>query len=138
MLQEHIVVATVAVRNLAAAKRFYENTLIGTARPQTPGVTVYKCGNLEALRLRIALCGHQSGHCGDLARGCRLRACRARSVQANGVQFEHYDLPDMRHEGVVHVMGDARRLVQGPGRQHSQRGEWVGAAGPGNGAIKDP
>ncbi len=31
-----------------------------------------------------------------------------RALKAKGVTFEHYDMPDMKLEGDVHVFGDMR------------------------------
>ncbi len=31
-----------------------------------------------------------------------------RNLDTKGVTFEHYDMPDMTHEGDVHVAGDMR------------------------------
>ena len=31
-----------------------------------------------------------------------------RALKGKGITFEHYEFPDVRHEGDVHVMGDMR------------------------------
>ena len=42
-----------------------------------------------------------------------------RDLKAKGVSFEHYDMPDTRLEGDVHVVGrPAGRVAQGSRRQH--------------------
>jgi catechol 2,3-dioxygenase-like lactoylglutathione lyase family enzyme len=108
MLQNHVATATVGVRNLAASKRFYENTLgLEPLGPQMPGVTVYKCGDSKFMVYESRFAGTNQATAVTWSVGADFERV-VRDLQANGVQFEHYDLPDMRHEGVAHVIGDMR------------------------------
>jgi hypothetical protein len=44
-----------------------------------------------------------------------------KDLAAKGVKFEHYDMPDMKRDGDIHVSGDMKvAWVQGPRRQYSQ------------------
>ena len=102
MLQDHVAVATLAVRNLAASKRFYENTLgLEEIGPQKPGVTMYKGGSTNFIVYESRFAGTNQATAVTWPVGADFERV-VRDLQANGVQFEQYDLPDTRHEGVAH------------------------------------
>jgi catechol-2,3-dioxygenase len=75
MLVERDAAANLAVRDLRAAKKFYEGTL-GLAPVGREGRHLIAYRSLEAI---------------------------VRALKAKGVAFEHYDLPGMTRKGDVHV-----------------------------------
>ena len=100
--------ATVAVKNLDAAKKFYEGTLGLKREPKVEeGVVSYRCGGatLTVYESRFAGTNQATGATwmvrDDLAGVVK-------ELAAKGVKFEHYDLPGMKLEGDVHVAGDGK------------------------------
>lgn len=101
-------VANLAVKDLAVARRFYEDTL-GLVQDKTEGdeVIVYRSGGTRINVYRSAFAGTNQATAvtwqvdGDLE---RLVA----ALKAKGVRFEHYDMPGTTLIGDVHVMGDMK------------------------------
>jgi catechol 2,3-dioxygenase-like lactoylglutathione lyase family enzyme len=104
MLGDNDVIATVAVKDLAAARRFYEGTL---------GLKVTDSAGSEAITFasgRAALIAYRSELAGtNKATALNWRVPDLEKVVAalkdKGVRFEHYDFPGMTRDGDVHVMG---------------------------------
>ena len=105
MLGDNDVIATVAVRDLAAARRFYEGRL---------GLKVLHTEGNEALTLqsgRSQLIVYRSQYAGtNKATALNFRvgqdiATIVGALEKSGIAFESYDFPDMRREGALHVMG---------------------------------
>jgi len=101
-------VANLAVKDLAVARRFYEDTL-GLAQIDAEGdeVIVYRNGNTRINVYRSSFAGTNQATAvtwsvnGDID---RLVA----ALQAKGVRFEHYDIPGATLEGDLHVTGDLK------------------------------
>ena len=101
-------IATVAVSDLAAAARFYEETL-GLERTHTEGegAVEYRAGDT---RLLVYVSAHAGGNDATAVTwdvGSGLDALVA-ALRAKGVRFEHYDMPATQLEGDVHVSGRMR------------------------------
>jgi catechol 2,3-dioxygenase-like lactoylglutathione lyase family enzyme len=100
--------ANLAVKDLAVARRFYEDTL-GLAQVDAEGdeVVVYRSGNTRINVYRSEFAGTNQATAvtwqvgGDIGR-------LAAALKAKGVRFEHYDMPDTTLEGDLHVMGDMK------------------------------
>jgi catechol 2,3-dioxygenase-like lactoylglutathione lyase family enzyme len=99
--------ATIAVKNLDAAKKFYEGVL-GLSRVQSDGdeAVTYRCGRSQLLvyRSRYAGTNQATAVCwmvDDIAKAVR-------QLKAAGVTFEQYDLPQGTREGEIHVMGEMK------------------------------
>jgi catechol 2,3-dioxygenase-like lactoylglutathione lyase family enzyme len=108
MLGNKDLVATVAVKNLETARKFYEGTL-GLKPVDTEGeeLIVFKSGNSTLNVYRSQYAGTNRATAltwlvGDDVEGI------VRSLKAKGVTFEHYDLPDMKREGDIHIGGDMK------------------------------
>jgi catechol 2,3-dioxygenase-like lactoylglutathione lyase family enzyme len=108
MLGNHDAVATVAVRDLNAASRFYENTL-GLTRLHTEGeeVITYQSGSSQLIVYRSQYAGTNRSTAVTWDVGDELDEIVS-ALKAHDVAFEHYDMPDMRLEGDVHVSGSLR------------------------------
>ena len=108
MLGNTEAIATVAVSDLEAAARFYEDTL-GLTRSHTEGegAIEYETGNAKLLVYQSQFAGtnQATGVTWVIADGVDDAV---RKLKAKGVRFEKYDLPETSHEGDVHVAGDLR------------------------------
>ena len=108
MLADKDVQATVAVKSLDAAKRFYEGAL-GLKRTggNETGALMYKCGSSTLLVYESQFAGTNKATAATWTMDGDLDA-EVRALKGKGIAFEHYEFPDVRHEGDVHVMGDMR------------------------------
>jgi catechol 2,3-dioxygenase-like lactoylglutathione lyase family enzyme len=108
MLGSKQAAATVAVRDLTAAKRFYE-TMLGLKQIATEGqeAVVYATtgSKLVVYRSQFAGTNQATGvtwNVGDDIDGV------VRDLKSKGVTFEHYDMPGMKREGDIHIAGGTR------------------------------
>jgi catechol 2,3-dioxygenase-like lactoylglutathione lyase family enzyme len=108
MLADKDVIATVAVKDLAVARKFYEGKL---------GLKVTNEAGAEALTFqsgKSSLIAYRSQHAGTnkaTALNWRVGDSIEKEVAAlreKGVIFEHYDLPGMTLQGDVHVMANMK------------------------------
>ncbi|MDP9602052.1 UNVERIFIED_ORG: catechol 2,3-dioxygenase-like lactoylglutathione lyase family enzyme [Variovorax paradoxus] len=101
-------VANLAVKDLAVARRFYEDTL-GLAQVDAEGeeVIVYRSGSTRINVYRSQFAGTNQATAvtwsvdGDIER-------IVEALKTRGVRFEHYDMPDTKLVGDLHVMGDMK------------------------------
>jgi catechol 2,3-dioxygenase-like lactoylglutathione lyase family enzyme len=108
MLGDKNTIATVAVRDLQAARRFYEETL-GLRLLETEGeeALTFATGATRLLVYRSEFAGTNPATAVTWAVGADVDAI-ARDLAAKGVRFERYEMPDVTMEGDVHVFGDMR------------------------------
>ncbi len=107
MLGTNDAIATIAVKDVGVAKKFYSDTLgLKPLDSEEPEVLTYKSGS-------STLFVYESEYAGTN----RATAVTwvlddvdgvVEALQAKGVTFERYDLPGMTHEGDVHVAGSMR------------------------------
>lgn len=105
MLTDKQPVATVAVRDLEAARRFYEDKL-GLAAPEEeagPALT-YRCGAFLLLLYKSDYAGTNEATSVTWMVGDDI-ADIVRQLGSKGIVFEHYDMPEVVREGDVHVFG---------------------------------
>jgi catechol 2,3-dioxygenase-like lactoylglutathione lyase family enzyme len=107
MLGTHEPTATIAVRDLGRARRFYEDTLgLSPRDPRDDQVVFYKAGRAGLLVYKSEYAGTNKATAAtwsvDDVDGL------AKELHSRGVRFERYDFPDCKHEGDVHVMGTHR------------------------------
>jgi catechol 2,3-dioxygenase-like lactoylglutathione lyase family enzyme len=101
--------ANLAVKDLATARRFYEDTL-GLAQVDAEGdeVIVYRSGGTRINVYRSAFAGTNQATAVTWGVGDQIESLVA-ALKAKGVKFEHYkDMPDTRLEGDLHVSGDMK------------------------------
>ena len=102
MLGKQDAVATVAVKNVAAAKKFYEDALgLKPVDAEGDEVVVYQSGNS---RLNV----YRSQYAGTNKATAITWAVddvedEVRSLKSKGVAFEHYSMPGMKLQGDLHV-----------------------------------
>ncbi|SDY93861.1 Catechol 2,3-dioxygenase [Variovorax sp. YR266] len=101
-------VANLAVKDLAVARRFYEDTL-GLSQVDAEGdeVIVYRSGNTRINVYRSQFAGTNQATAVTWQVGGDIERLAA-ALKAKGVRFEHYDMPDTKLVGDLHVMGDMK------------------------------
>ena len=110
MLSKYDAIPTVAVKNLTAAKKFYEGTL-GLKQIDAEGeeVVVYQNGNSRLNVYRSQYAGTNKATAVtwpvDDVEG------EVRTLKSKGVTFEHYDMPELKLQGDVHVAEGADMKV---------------------------
>jgi catechol 2,3-dioxygenase-like lactoylglutathione lyase family enzyme len=106
MLSKYDAIPTVAVKNLAAAKKFYEGTL-GLKQIDAEGdeVAVYQNGDSRLNVYRSQFAGTNKATAVtwavDDVEG------EVRELKSKGVAFEHYDMPELKLKGDVYVADGA-------------------------------
>ncbi len=108
MLGDKSASATIAVKDMDAAKKFYEGTL-GLHKTDTddPNGTMYKSGDSMIFIYPSEYAGTNKATAIAWGVGDDLRAI-IDDLKAKGVTFEQYDLPGMTREGDIHMMGDLK------------------------------
>lgn len=107
MLSDKDVMATVAVKDLAAARKFYEGKL-GFKRvgpDDDSEALTYKSGNSTLVVYRSEFAGTNKATSATFGVGGDLDAI-VKELKGAGIAFEHYDMPGGKLEGDVHVFGD--------------------------------
>jgi len=107
MLADNDAVATIAVKDLKAAKKFYGDTLGLKPTPvPEPEVLNYKSGNSTVLVYKSQFAGSNKATAVtwivDDVEGT------VKDLKAKGVAFEHYDFPGMTRKGDVHIAGKSK------------------------------
>ncbi len=107
MLRDMDAVATLAVKDLDAAGRFYEKTL-GLSRAGDPDEEslVFESGDTTINVYRSSFAGTNKATA--LTWAVDDVEDVVQTLKSKGVRFEHYDLPETRREGDVHVSGDLK------------------------------
>ncbi|HEY1434080.1 MAG TPA: VOC family protein [Thermoanaerobaculia bacterium] len=107
MLGKANCLATIAVRDLEASKKFYEKTL-GLKRMHSEGdqTVSYESGESELLVYRSAFAGTNLATVATWS-GEDVESV-VRELKARGVKFEHYDFPGGTRDGDVHLHGDMK------------------------------
>jgi len=106
MLSNTDAIATVAVKNLETAKKFYEGTLGLTKVMENEEVVAFKTGDSTLFVYRSQYAGTNK------ATGVTFVSEEVdelvRTLKGRGVSFAHYDLPRMTRQGDVHVAGQMK------------------------------
>jgi len=100
--------ATVAVKDLAKARRFYEETL-GLKLVETEGdqVAVYQTGDSQLMVYVSQFAGTNQATGVTWVVGQELEE-EVEALNEKGVRFEHYDLPETTRNGDIHQSGDVK------------------------------
>jgi catechol 2,3-dioxygenase-like lactoylglutathione lyase family enzyme len=108
MLGDKNAAANLAVKDLAAARKFYEGTL-GLAPVETMGdhLVAYRSGSSMLLVYVSQYAGTNKATAVTWTVGADVEGV-ARALKAKGVKVEHYDFPDMTRAGDVHVAGNMK------------------------------
>lgn len=108
MLGDKDAVATLAVKDLAAAKRFYKGTL-GLKPVDSEGdeVIVFASGKTRINVYRSRYAGPNQATALTWVVGDKIQDI-VRALKSQGVAFAHYDLPGMTRQGDIHVARDMK------------------------------
>jgi catechol 2,3-dioxygenase-like lactoylglutathione lyase family enzyme len=105
MLSNKDAMVTLAVKDMKAAGRFYEETLgLEPQRDAEPGSLVYKGGSGTIFVYESTYAGTNQATAVTWIVGKDLEKI-VKDLKAKGVRFEHYDLPDTTRQGDVHIAG---------------------------------
>ena len=108
MLSDNDAIATVAVKDLKAAAKFYEGKLgLKEASREGEELIGYRCGNSVLNVYRSEYAGTNKANAVTWAVGDDVEGV-VRALKAKGVVFEHYDMPGMKREGDVHIGADMK------------------------------
>jgi len=95
--------ATVAVRDLAKAKKFYEQTLgLTLTDQQEQEALTYQAGGTRLLVYRSQYAGSNQATATTWVVGSDMEKV-VQSLKGKGVSFEHYNMPGMTLKGDIHV-----------------------------------
>ncbi|HEY0585269.1 MAG TPA: VOC family protein [Pseudoduganella sp.] len=105
MIADKDAIAMIAVKDLAAAGRFYEDVL-GMQKLDSPEeqVLVFRSGSTRINVYQSQYAGTNKATTVTWNVGSEIEAVAAK-LKAKGVKFEHYDMPGLTLEGDVHVGG---------------------------------
>jgi catechol 2,3-dioxygenase-like lactoylglutathione lyase family enzyme len=108
MLGDNEAAATVAVKDLEGARRFYEGTLgLRRTGDEDPEFSTYQSGGSSLLVYRSRYAGTNQATAVTWMVGDKVEDI-VRALKAKGVAFEKYDLPETTRTGDVHVTGDQK------------------------------
>ena len=110
MLSDKNAMATIAVKDLDAGRRFYGGMLGLTPSGAESGeVALFKSGSSTVVVYRSDLAGSNKATAATWGVGTELDSIVA-TLKRAGVSFEHYDIPGAKRDGDVHVFGDFRAV----------------------------
>jgi catechol 2,3-dioxygenase-like lactoylglutathione lyase family enzyme len=108
MLGNKDAVANLAVKDLQAARKFYEGTLgLKPVSEEGDELIVYESGRSTLNVYRSKEAGTNKATAVTWAVGDDVDRV-VRDLKAKGVKFEHYDMPEMTREGDIYVGGDMK------------------------------
>jgi catechol 2,3-dioxygenase-like lactoylglutathione lyase family enzyme len=109
MLGDKDAVATIAVKDLAAAQKFYEEKLGLTkaGSGDDPGGVMYKSGNSMVFVYQSDFAGSNKATTANWGVGEDIEKV-VNELKGKGITFEQYDIPGATRQGDVHV-------IEGPG-----------------------
>ena len=103
MLGAKEAMATVAVRDLDKAKKFYEGTLgLKLTDQQEEEALTYQAGGTKLLVYRSQYAGSNKATATTWLIGNDMEKV-VQSLKGKGVAFEHYNMPGMTLKGDIHV-----------------------------------
>jgi catechol 2,3-dioxygenase-like lactoylglutathione lyase family enzyme len=106
MLADKDAMATIAVKDIGAAKKFYEKTLgFSPVGDMGDDVVTLRSGKSTIVVYRSDFAGTNKATTATWGVGGEMDTI-VKTLQQKGVPFERYDLPGMRRDGDVHVYGD--------------------------------
>lgn len=110
MLKDKNAVATLGVKDIKAAARFYEETLGFTPMPENPepSTRAYRAGTSGLFVYESQYAGTNEATAVTWDLGSELEST-VKALAAKGVKFEHYQgMPNTKVEGDLHIAGDMK------------------------------
>jgi catechol-2,3-dioxygenase len=100
-------IATIAVKKIEPARKFYEGTLGLKPMPtQETGVQTYKSGNSNVLVYESQYAGTNKATAATWT--VEDLEGVVRDLKAKGIRFEHYDMPGATRKGDIHGAGKTK------------------------------
>ena len=107
MLNAKEAVATIAVKDIEVARKFYQDVVGLTPLPSTePDAVPFKSGNSSVLVYESQYAG--TNQATAVTWQVEDVEDTVRALRAKGITFEHYDMPEVTRKGDVHVAGDIK------------------------------
>ena len=107
MLANTDAIATIAVKKIDAARKFYEGTLgLKPVPTEETGVQTYKSGKTNVLVYESQFAGTNKATAATW--GVADLEGVVRDLKAKGIRFEHYDFPGATRQGDVHGTGKTK------------------------------
>jgi catechol-2,3-dioxygenase len=100
-------IATIAVKDIKVAKKFYEGTLgLRRAPSQESSVLIYQSGKSRVLVYQSQYAGTNKATAVTwlVGSGDEVEEM-VNTLKAKGIVFEHYDFPGLTRKGDVHIAG---------------------------------
>ncbi len=112
MLGDSDAIATIAIKDLHAARTFYGDVLGLKEQPRSdnPEVITYGSGSSTILVYRSQYAGTNKATVVTWSVGDDLESI-VQTLKAKGVAFEHYDLPQLSRQGDIHAASDGLRVA---------------------------
>lgn len=105
MLANRNAMATIAVKDIDVARKFYGGTLgLQPLESSEKGVLSYQSGNATVIVYASQYAGTNQATSATWGVGDEFDNI-LQTLQAKGVVFEHYDLPGLTRQGDAHVAG---------------------------------
>lgn len=107
MLKHSNAMATIAVKDVDAARKFYEGQLGLEPAASEPGMLILRSGDSTVMV-------YESDHAGTNKATSATWSVTGdleelvRTLRARGVPFLHYDMPQTTRKGDIHVSGDRK------------------------------
>src|SRR2546430_1389937 len=102
MLSDNDAVATIAVKDLETARKFYEDTLgLKLVSREGEEVITFRSGNSNIFVYRSQFAGTNKATAMTWTVGGGIGEV-VRTLNAKGVTFDHYDMPGMTRQGDLH------------------------------------
>ena len=107
MLENMDAIATIAVKKIEPARKFYEGTLgLKPVPTEETGVQTYKSGNANILVYESQYAGTNKATAATWAVNDLEGVVR--DLKAKGIRFEHYDMPGAARKGDIHGTGNTK------------------------------
>lgn len=106
MLAAKDAMATIPVKHIEAAKKFYGGTLgLKPAGAEMSGVAIYQSGKSKIVVYETQFAGSNRATTATWGVGDEFESV-VKTLKNAGIAFEHYDLPGLHRDGDIHVAGD--------------------------------
>ena len=108
MLKDRDATVTIPVKDIAVARKFYDETVgLERAASAQPDVLTYKSGKSTVMIYESQFAGTNKA---TAATGMIERDLDGvvADLKSRGVTFEHYDMPGVTREGDIHLTGMSR------------------------------
>lgn len=107
MLKHSNAMATIAVKDVEAAREFYEGRLGLEPAASEPGMLILRSGDSTVLVYQSDYAGTNKATSATWTVTGNLEEL-VRTLRSRGVPFLHYDMPQTTRQGDIHISGDRK------------------------------